>query len=52
MNQALSNYIKKIGFNIDDFYKNKKSYKDYSIDISRKANDNFTITYKSDNHNI
>ena len=51
MDNDLKDYIKKINFNIDDYYTNKISYKGYKINISRKELSSMSIEYISENHN-
>ena len=37
MDEDLKEYLKKINFDIDDYYKNKQSYENYKIICSRKG---------------
>lgn len=52
MNEELKEYLKKINFNITDYFLNKNSYKRYKINCSRKALSPYYIEYISDNHNF
>ena len=52
MDNDLKDYIKKINFDIQDYYTNKNSYKDYKINCSRKELSSVFIEYISDNHNF
>ena len=51
MDEDLKEYLKKINFDIDDYYKNKQSYENYKIICSRKGVTGYFIEYISDNHN-
>ena len=51
MDEDLKEYLKKINFDIDDYYKNKQSYENYKIICSRKGFTGYFIEYISDNHN-
>ena len=51
MNEDLKEYLKKINFDIDDYYKNKQSYENYKIICSRKGFTGYFIEYISDDHN-
>ena len=52
MENDLKDYIKKINFNIEDYYANKISYKGYKINCSKKELSSFCIEYISENHNF
>jgi len=52
MDNDLKDYIKKINFDIQDYYTNKNSYKEYRINCSRKELSSVFIEYISDNHNF
>ena len=51
MDEDLKEYLKKINFDIDNYYKNKQSYENYKIICSRKGFTGYFIEYISDNHN-
>ena len=51
MDSELEKYIRKIQFNLNDYYINKKSYENYKINCSRKVITSYYIEYTSDNHN-
>ena len=51
MDSELEKYIRKIQFNLNDYYINKKSYENYKINCSRKVITSYYIEYISDNHN-
>ena len=51
MDSDLKEYIKKINFDLNDYYKNKKSYEKYKINCSRRAITSYIIEYVSYNHN-
>ena len=52
MNEELKEYLKKINFDIKDYFSNKNSYNSYKINCSRKALSPYYIEYSSDNHNF
>ena len=51
MDEDLKEYLKKINFDIDNYYKNKQSYENYKIICSKKGFTGYFIEYISDNHN-
>ena len=51
MDEDLKEYLKKINFDIDNYYQNKQSYENYKIICSRKGVTGYFIEYISDNHN-
>ena len=47
----LMDYLVLSGFNFDNYCQNSDDYKDYTIDIAKRAKNVYNIKYKSDYHN-
>ena len=52
LNDDLKNYLKDIGFNLENFKENKKAYEVYNIDCSRDGLSSYILKYKSDDHSF
>lgn len=49
--KELMDYLVLSGFNFDNYCQNSDDYKDYTIDIAKRAKNVYNIKYKSDYHN-
>lgn len=52
MDEELLKYIKNVGFDLNDYFKNHEGYEKYIIDCSRGGPKKYYIFYRPDNHNF